>query len=100
VEFVDYKGTKSGDGSITSRVLKVHLKDGRCWIEIHSGPGEMINGAVKPKGKATTEISIPLTLFEARRLAHACLAYILAWDVSERLRLVLPGSSDREQDGQ
>jgi hypothetical protein len=93
MEYVDFKGSKSEDGVITSRVLKITLthaphgaqrsagEGGKCWVEIKNGPGEMINGVVKPKGRPTAEIQIPLSVFEARRLAHACLAYLAAWDV-------------------
>ena len=93
MEFVDFKGGQAGSELLVSRVLKVTIKDGKCWVEIKNGPGEMINGVVKPRGKPSAEIQIPLTIFEARRLAHACLAYLAAWDVS-CLRSLEPGKQE------
>jgi len=105
MEFVDFKGSQTNNGVITSRLLKIAIthaphgaqrsagEDGKCWIEIKNGPGEMINGVVKPRGKPAAEIQIPLTIFEARRLAHTCLAYLQAWDVS-CFRSLEPGKQD------
>ena len=85
MEFNDFKGGKSGDG-IISRVLKIQTKADKTWIQVQNGPGENPgDGAIKPKGKPSVEISIPLTIFEGRKLAHACLAYLMAWDVSRML---------------
>jgi hypothetical protein len=90
MEFLDFKGGKDGNDAIISRVLKITIREGKCWIEIKNGLGELINGVVKPNGRPAVEIQIPLTVFEARRLAHACLAYLAAWDVARRL-----GTGDR-----
>ena len=92
VDFVDFKGGRDNNQVIMSRVLKIQTtpaKDdqdnlfvgaGKIWIEIQNGPGEELSGgAIKPKGKPSVAISIPLTIFEGRKLAHACLAYIHAW---------------------
>jgi hypothetical protein len=102
VDFVDYKGTKGVDGSITSRVLKIRFIDGKCWVDIQAGPGETVGpGAVKPKGKPSVDISIPLTIVEARRIAFTCLAYLQAWDVVRMLKrenLVLDRSNLAEQE--
>lgn len=82
VDFSDFKGGKDGSGVIISRVLKIHARDNQIWIQVANGPGwAEANGAVKPNGKPSAEISIPLTLFEGRKLAHACLAYLQAWEV-------------------
>ena len=85
VEFTDYKGTDNGDGP-QSRVLKVKSKEDKVWLEVANGPGEIVGqGAVKPKGKPDAAISIPLTTWEARKLAHAVLAYVRAWEARHLL---------------
>ncbi len=99
VEFTDYKGTSSLGRSTKgtsnrdgpqSRVLKVKANGDKVWLEIQNGPGEIVGqGAVKPKGKPTAAVSVPLTVWEARKLAHAALAYIRAWE-SEYLLDVAP----------
>jgi hypothetical protein len=81
IDYVSYKGGKDGGGAVTSRVLKIQLKEGKYWIEIQNGPGEMTPAkVVKTSGKPTAVISVPLSVFDARKLAHACLAYIQVWD--------------------
>lgn len=85
VEFTDYKGT-SNDNGPQSRVLKIKSNGDKVWFEIQNGPGEIIGkGAVKPKGKPATAVSIPLTVWESRKLAHAALAYIRAWESAHLL---------------
>lgn len=85
--FTDYKGTPEGrDGQPLSRVLRVEDRgdDQRnpIVIEISEGPGEIIGqGAVKPKGKPDTRIAIFLDRWNARRLGHAVLAHLQAWEV-------------------
>ena len=91
IKFVDHKGGKDGNGVTISRVLKIDTthapghgaaEDDKVWINVQNGAGqELGDGAVKPRGKPSAEISIPLTVFEARKLGFACLAYIHAWDV-------------------
>ena len=101
VDFSDFKGGRDSSNMLSSRVLKIQTtpaKDdqdnlfvgaGKIWIEIQNGPGEELSGgAIKPKGKPSVEISIPLTIFEGRKLAHACLAYIHAWDVQKQIAAV------------
>jgi hypothetical protein len=93
VNFVDHKGGMDGNNSVMSRTLKIQTREDKLWINIENGPGEqMIDNAfpqgrfaVKPRGAPTAEISIPLTIYEARKLAHACLAYLHAWDVVRML---------------
>jgi hypothetical protein len=82
----DFKGTANGDEA-QSRVLKVQgPKDGKYWLEIINGPGEVVGeGAVKPAGKPDVAVSVPLSVWEARRLAHAALAYIRAWEADHLL---------------
>jgi hypothetical protein len=76
----DYKGTANGDNP-QSRVLKVRTKEDRVWVEVANGPGEVVGeGAVKPKGKPDAAVSVPLTAWEARKLAFAVLAYVRAWE--------------------
>ena len=88
MDYVDYKGGKNGEGVITSRVLKVQTRESQIWIQVANGPGwAESTGAVKPNGKPSAEISIPLTIFEGRKLAHACLAYMQAWDVARLVRI-------------
>jgi hypothetical protein len=85
LEFVDFKGTTI-NGQPQSRVLKLRSKDDRYWLEIQNGPGQIIGqGAIKPSGNATAQVAIPLSMQEARRLAHTALAYIRAWE-SKNLR--------------
>lgn len=79
VDFADFKGTSNGDGP-QSRVLKVKTNEDKVWLEIQNGPGEVVGqGAVKPKGKPDSSVSIPFTVWEARKFAHAVLAYVQAW---------------------
>ncbi len=60
----------------------------KVWLEIQNGPGEVVGqGAVKPKGKPDAAVSIPLAVWEARKLTHAALAYIRAWEVGHLLDL-------------
>lgn len=89
VDFSDYKGSRDGNQVVMSRVLKIQTKGDKIWIELQNGLGEQLpEGAVKPKGKPLAEVSIPLTVFEARKLAHACLAYLHAWDVQKQIAAV------------
>jgi hypothetical protein len=82
VEFVDFKGGKNGDGDLIARALKIQTREAKYWIQLQNGPGQSVGeGIIKPVGGAGTEISMPMTIFEGRKLAHACLAYIAAWDV-------------------
>jgi hypothetical protein len=83
VDFVDYKGSANG-GQPVSRVLKVRgPKDGKYWLEIQNGPGEIIGaGAVKPAGDPDASISIALSLWEARKLALAIQEYMTAYRVA------------------
>jgi hypothetical protein len=85
VDFADYKGTSTpsgGDGNgPQSRVLKVKAGGDKVWIELCNGPGEVVGeGAVKPKGKPDAAVSVPLSRWEARKLAFAVLAYVQAWE--------------------
>jgi len=87
VEFTDYKGTSNGDGP-QSRVLKINgPKDkNKVWLEVQNGPGEIVGqGAVKPAGKPDAQVSVPLSTWEARKLAHAALAYVRAWEARHLL---------------
>lgn len=87
IDFVDFKGGKDGNGAVISRVLKITTRADKVWIELQNGPGEEFSeGAIKPKGKSLAEISIPLTIFEARKLAFTTLAYLHAWDILRALR--------------
>ncbi len=82
VDFRDYKGGRDGSGAVISRVLTIKTKEQQVWIDLQNGVGEeLFEGAVKPQGKPFAEISIPLTVFECRKLALATLAYLHAWDV-------------------
>ncbi len=90
VEFTDYKGTGGDDPQ--SRVLKIKTNGDKVWFEIQNGPGQIIGqGAVKPAGKPDAAVSIPLTMWEARKLAHAALAYIRAWEVRRLLDVTPSG---------
>lgn len=93
VEFVDFKGgpsTSSGpadNSRVISRVLKINCDAGKVWFQVQNGLGEKIGaGAVKPVGKPEVEISVPLTVQEARKLGFAMLAYLQAWEVVRMLK--------------
>ena len=82
VEFMDYKGGKNGDGMIVSRIIKIKCtEENKIWVNIQNGLGTYEDGIIKPKGKATAEISIPLTTYEGRKMGFAVLAYLQAWEV-------------------
>jgi hypothetical protein len=81
VDFVEFKGTANGDKP-TSRVLKVKTNGDKVWFGLENGPGQVIGqGAVKPAGKPDAVVNVPLTPWEARRLAFAVLAHLNAWTV-------------------
>jgi len=94
VEFTDYKGSSNGSQP-QSRVLKIRHKadkagEYRYWLEIQNGPGTVMGqGAIKPAGDPTAQVSIPFPIWDARRLAHAALAYIQAWEASNLHALVI-----------
>jgi hypothetical protein len=82
VDFCEYKGSANGDGGPTSRVLKVRTNDGKVWVRLENGPGQVIGeGAVKPAGDPEAVANVPLTTWEARKLAMAVLAHLQAWEV-------------------
>lgn len=87
VDITDYKGTV-GNGGPQSRVLKIKgpTDKGKYWLQVSMGPGEVIGqGAVKPAGKPEVEVSIPLTTWEARKLALAVIEYMTAYRVTQLL---------------
>jgi hypothetical protein len=94
VEFIDFKGGRdSRFHALTSRVLKIDMKAGMpreaaaVWVEVQNGPGrELGEGAVQPDGHPSAMISIPFKVFEARKMAFACLAYMQAWEVARLVR--------------
>ncbi len=103
VDFADFKGGKDNNNAVISRVLKIRTREdkvsrtpdsGTVWIDVQNGPGQefgegsFVEGRfpVKPLGKPFADISIPFTIFEGRKLAHACLAYIHAWEVAMLLK--------------
>jgi hypothetical protein len=80
VDYVEYKGT-NGEKPV-SRVLKVKNAGDKVWFALETGPGEVVGeGAVKPAGKPEVTVNVPLTVWEARRLALAVLAHLAAWEV-------------------
>jgi len=81
VDYCEFKGT-ANNGQPTSRVLKVRSNTDKVWVRLENGPGEVIGqGAVKPKGEPEAVVNVPLTTWEARRLAFAVLAHLDAWVV-------------------
>lgn len=91
VKFYDYKGTVN-HGEPQSRVLIIKSKADDVWVEVKNGPGQIIGqGAIKPIGDPTAAVSVPLTIWSARRLAFAALAYIRAWENDHLLAFALPG---------
>jgi len=82
VNFVDHKGGIDSNNVAVARVLKITTKEKQIWIQVANGPGEELSGgAIKPSGAASAEISIPLTIFEGRKMGFACLAYLSAWEI-------------------
>ena len=82
VDLKEYKGSANGGDKPTSRVLKVRTNDGKVWVRLENGPGQVIGeGAVKPAGEPEAVVNVPLTIWEARKLAHAVLAHLAAWEV-------------------
>jgi hypothetical protein len=95
-DFVDFKGGRDSANVVISRVLKIERKEEKIWVEVHNGPGEeLFEGAVKPRGKPFAEISTPLTVHEARKMAFACLAYLQAWEVTLLLKNESSGMQSR-----
>ncbi len=94
--FMDYKGSPEGrEGKALSRVLKLDDRgEGQrapIVLQISHGPGQLLGtGAIKPAGKADTEIAILLTRWQARRLGHALLAHLQAWEVVTFRRRTTP----------
>jgi len=100
VDFIDYKGGKSGD-KIISRVLKIKTREQQVWLQVQNGQGVMQGGVIKPNGQAAADISIPLTMFEARTLGHACMAYLRVWEVGKYISPLsgtIPLSAQRENE--
>jgi len=86
VNFVDHKGGLDAGSIAVARVLKIQTKEIQVWIQVSNGPGQQLpEGAIKPAGQPSAEISIPLTIFEARKMGFACLAYLQAWDLGKML---------------
>jgi hypothetical protein len=84
VDYCEFKGSP-GDPP-TSRVLKVKSND-KVWFRLETGPGQVIGeGAIKPAGKPVTEINVPFTPWEARKLALATLSYCQAWETARLVR--------------
>jgi len=82
IDFVDHKGGTNANEMGVARVLKIQGKGDKVWIQVTNGPGRFLaEGAVKPVGQPTAEVSIPLTVFEARKMGFACLAYLQAREV-------------------
>jgi len=81
VDYAEFKGTANG-GRAVSRVLKVKTNGDKVWFALENGPGQVIGqGAVKPAGKPDAVVNVPLTTWEARRLALEVLAHLDAWTV-------------------
>ena len=84
VDYVEYKGsTNNGKGGLPlSRVLKAKTNGDKVWVRLENGPGQVLGeGAVKPAGDPEAVVNVPLTIWEARRLAYAVLAHLAAWEV-------------------
>lgn len=81
VDFTEYKGT-ANSGKPVSRVLKVKRNGDKVWVRLENGPGAIIGeGAVKPAGEPEAVVNVPLMVWEARKLSHAALAHLAAWEV-------------------
>lgn len=99
VDSVDFKGSANGGDQPQSRVLKVRgPKDGKYWLEIQNGPGQIIGeGAVKPAGEPEASISIALSLWEARAMALAVIEYMQAWRTAAMIESPHRKRNDPEQ---
>jgi len=85
VEFIDFKGGRGSNNFLVSRVLKIETKQDKVWIEVRNGPGqELGEGAFRPNGKGVS-VSMPLTIFEGRKMGFACLAYVQAWEIAKAI---------------
>ena len=95
VDYREYKGT-NGERP-TSRVLKVKRNGDKVWIRLEAGPGEIVGeGAIKPAGEPEVVVNVPLTTWEARRLAFAVLAHVQAWEiVTFRQRVLAQNARER-----
>jgi hypothetical protein len=91
VDYSSFAGGKTGRDLIISRVIKIRTHEDKVWIQVQNGPGVHQGGVIKPNGRPAAEISIPLTVFEGRKLGHACLAYLMAWEVGRRQKAVDSG---------
>jgi hypothetical protein len=101
VDLVDFKGGRNDAGRLIARVLKISSErravgqramsseekaEGRVWIQVTNGPGEELDGgAIKLAGQPSAEISMPLTVFEGRKLGFACLGYMQAWEIARMM---------------
>ena len=79
----EYKGTPPLNGrAAVSRVLSVTVKGDNVYIELKTGPGQlMATGAIKPAGQPKVAINVGFKRYAARRMATEVLAYLQAWDV-------------------
>jgi hypothetical protein len=81
VDFIEYKGTDNHDGP-RSRVLKLKRNGDKVWFRFENGPGQRIGqGAVKPAGDPEAVVNVPLSVWDSRKLAHAVLEHMRAWEV-------------------
>jgi hypothetical protein len=102
MNYIDFKGGKDSSGAIVSRTLKItsgpaglagEAQERKVWIQVQNGAGEELHeGAIKPLGKPSAEVSIHMTIYQARKMAYACLAYLQAWEVGMWIRSHPDGS--------
>jgi len=84
--YKEYKG--SVNGTVTSRILSVKRDKDAYWFEVTNGPGKASpTGAVMPDGKPSAQVAIGLPVYDARRLGHAVMAYLRAWEARNLLRV-------------
>ena len=82
VDYCEFKGSANG-GKPVSRVLKVKTNEDKVWVRLENGPGQVIGeGAVKPAGDPEAVVNVPLTTWQARRLALSVLAHVAAWEMA------------------
>lgn len=80
VDYCEFKG--NGGDEPRSRVLKVRTNGDKVWVRLENGPGQVIGqGAVKPVGEPEAVVNVPLTTWEARRLAFTILTHLDAWEL-------------------
>lgn len=98
-KYVEFKGGVR-DGQVESRILTIERVEARNPIKItvSRGPGERTRqGAVQPKGKPETSVSILLSEWDARRIALTILRHLAAYEAATYHQRVAEGTRQTEE---